>query len=409
MVTRLGAGSVAAPAGGPALTVQLGLALVVGALLWLWWPADVTLPALRLWLVALAVTALWTATRGARGLLPRPRALWLSLHTGVLAAALLLSVGWGALLPALLGIHVLWLLAQALLWRELRPREVQVGVVQADTPLLPARGLMYQPLYPGEPIGGLHALLVEDETELGPRGHELLAHARATGLPVWSKLNLDEEISGKVPLSRVRGDWLSQGQYDSGYAPLKRAADVLATVLAAPLLLALLLLVALVVFFTSGRPVLFWQERIGLGGRPFRMVKFRTMRTDSEKRGAAFASQTDARVTPLGALLRKFRLDELPQFYNVLRGEMSIIGPRPEQLVFVADFEENIPLYGTRHWVRPGITGWAQVRHGYADSLDSTSEKLRYDFYYVKHLSPALDLRIVWLTVLTILTGFGSR
>lgn len=215
MVTRVGAGTAASAVGGPALAVQLGVALLVGALLWLLWPADVTLPALRLWLVALAVTALWTATRGARGLLPRPRALWLPLHTGVLAAALLLSVGWAALLPVLLTVHTLWLLLQALLWRELRPRAVDIGVVQADTPLLPARGLVYQPLYPGEPIGGLHALLVEDETELGPRGHELLAHARATGLPVWSKLNLDEEISGKVPLSRVRGDWLSQGQYEA--------------------------------------------------------------------------------------------------------------------------------------------------------------------------------------------------
>lgn len=187
------------------------------------------------------------------------------------------------------------------------------------------------------------------------------------------------------------------------------AALFFGVLLALPLLLPLMAVVAAVVYFNSGRPVLFWQERVGQDGQAFQLVKFRTMTRDSERSGPAFAKSGDQRVTPVGAFLRKFRLDELPQFWNVLRGEMSIIGPRPEQWAFVAEFEESIPLYTTRHWVRPGITGWAQVNQGYTDSVGQTTEKLQYDFFYVKHCSLSLDALIVWKTIQTILTGFGSR
>src|SRR5690606_8449600 len=145
------------------------------------------------------------------------------------------------------------------------------------------------------------------------------------------------------------------------------------------------------------------------GGRPFRMVKFRTMRLDAEAGGAAFAANGDARITKTGRFLRKFRLDELPQFWNVLRGQMSIIGPRPEQVAFARDFEGEIPLYGLRHSVPPGITGWAQVTQGYAASADETLEKLRYDIYYIKHLSLVTDVKVLLRTAATVLTGFGAR
>jgi lipopolysaccharide/colanic/teichoic acid biosynthesis glycosyltransferase len=133
------------------------------------------------------------------------------------------------------------------------------------------------------------------------------------------------------------------------------------------------------------------------------------MKQNSEENGAAFASHGDPRVTKTGQFLRKFRLDEIPQFWNVLKGDMSIIGPRPEQAGFAREFEEDIPLYALRHNVRPGITGWAQVMQGYAATVSETREKLCYDFYYVKHCSLGLDIRIVYLTIHTILTGFGSR
>lgn len=176
-----------------------------------------------------------------------------------------------------------------------------------------------------------------------------------------------------------------------------------------PVLIPLCIAVALVVWLDGGRPILFWQERVGQWGRAFRMVKFRTMRPDAESNGAAFASSGDNRVTRIGRVLRRFRLDELPQFWNVLRGEMSIIGPRPEQVVFAEEFEERFPLYGLRHAVPPGITGWAQVTQGYAAGADETLEKLRRDTYYIKHLSLSKDLKVLALTALTVLTGFGSR
>lgn len=196
---------------------------------------------------------------------------------------------------------------------------------------------------------------------------------------------------------------------DRAYAPIKRCFDVMAVLVLLPVLIPLCIAVALVVWLDGGRPILFWQERVGQWGRAFRMVKFRTMRPDAESNGAAFASSGDNRVTRIGRVLRRFRLDELPQFWNVLRGEMSIIGPRPEQVVFAEEFEERFPLYGLRHAVPPGITGWAQVTQGYAAGADETLEKLRRDTYYIKHLSLSKDLKVLALTALTVLTGFGSR
>lgn len=139
------------------------------------------------------------------------------------------------------------------------------------------------------------------------------------------------------------------------------------------------------------------------------MYKFRSMRMDAEANGAAFAAQGDPRITRLGKILRKYRFDELPQFWNVLRGDMSLIGPRPEQLKFVEEFQSEIFDYSLRHLVRPGITGWAQVHQGYCASVNDTKKKLRYDLFYIKNISWKLDLIILVRTVKTILTGFGYR
>lgn len=237
-----------------------------------------------------------------------------------------------------------------------------------------------------------------------------LAHADMAHLPVINAHKLTEELSGKVTVDTLVGRWAAEVfRGNASYQLLKRAFDLSVVLLCAPLLLLACALIALLVYADGGRPVLFWQERIGRGGRVFRMVKFRTMRRDAEASGSAFAAVGDLRVTRLGQLLRKFRLDELPQFWNVLRGEMSIIGPRPEQVPFVAAFEAAIPLYHLRHNVAPGITGWAQVRQGYAAGQDETLEKLRHDFYYIKHLSLWMDVRVVIRTVYTVMTGFGAR
>ena len=311
-----------------------------------------------------------------------------------------------------------------------QPRNVSIGVFegQAETawregPRYPASPgqpsdqpserradhLHYVPISVGDhpPFGSIDILLF-DHDQTSDEYRRLLAHATATGMPIWSRSALEEELSGKVALEQLNIDWLRSSNFETNYASVKRVLDLTFTLLSLPLLLPLLALVALLVWINGRRPVMFWQERVGLNGVPFQIVKFRTMRTDTEAT-PAFATDKDPRITPLGAILRKFRLDELPQFWNVLRGEMSIIGPRPEQWAFAADFEESIPLYPARHWVRPGITGWAQVNQGYAADLVQTIEKLRYDLYYVKRLTFWLDLHIVFKTVYTILTGFGAR
>jgi lipopolysaccharide/colanic/teichoic acid biosynthesis glycosyltransferase len=139
------------------------------------------------------------------------------------------------------------------------------------------------------------------------------------------------------------------------------------------------------------------------------MYKFRTMDNDAEMNGAQFAVEGDPRLIRGGSFLRKSRLDEIPQLWNVLRGDMSLVGPRAEQVPFVAEFRQQIPFYDHRHMVRPGITGWAQVNYGYADDEADTIEKLTYDLYYIKHMSPVMDIRIFWKSIWTVLTGDGAR
>jgi exopolysaccharide biosynthesis polyprenyl glycosylphosphotransferase len=237
-----------------------------------------------------------------------------------------------------------------------------------------------------------------------------ISHADMYDVKVISAPLLLETLTARVPTEMLHGRWAFEVLHGrSRYLFWKRMFDAVGVVLAAPLLLPLAGLVALVVWIDTGRPILFVQDRVGLGGRPFRMVKFRTMVANAEHAGSAFAEAGDPRITRVGRFLRQYRLDEIPQFWNVLVGDMSIIGPRPEQLSFAEQFDEEIPLYQLRHNLRPGITGWAQVRQGYAADTIETRTKLRYDFYYVKHCSFALDVEIVLRTIRTILTGFGSR
>jgi exopolysaccharide biosynthesis polyprenyl glycosylphosphotransferase len=171
-----------------------------------------------------------------------------------------------------------------------------------------------------------------------------------------------------------------------------------------------MLVTALAVYLDSGGPVFYSQSRVGEHGRPFVLYKFRSMRTDAEQAGEArWAADNDDRVTRVGRFIRTTRLDELPQLWNVLRGDMSFVGPRPERPFFVEQLEAVIPYYSQRHAVRPGITGWAQVQYQYGASIEDAMEKLCYDLYYVKHLSIALDVSIVFDTVKVILFGKGAR
>lgn len=253
-------------------------------------------------------------------------------------------------------------------------------------------------------------LLIDFTKQYSTAGQELLTHAHIAGLPILSLPQVIEHLTGKVSIEHFNDYWIETTFYiDPFYLRLKRFLDIAITILLSPLLVFLLAIISILIFIFMGKPIFFWQQRMGLDDKPFKMVKFRTMVIDAEKQGSRSTSKDDERVTPLGMWLRKLRLDELPQFYNVLKGEMSIVGPRPEAAVLVENFVKNIPLFQTRHWLRPGITGWAQVRHGYASSQDEMMEKMRHDMFYLKNISLWLDLIIIFRTVVTVITGFGSR
>jgi sugar transferase (PEP-CTERM system associated) len=222
-----------------------------------------------------------------------------------------------------------------------------------------------------------------------------------------------EEYTGKIAVENLRPSWFI---FNDGFEKvhvlrgLKRATDLAVGGMMALVLSPFLALSAIAVRLTSPGPVLYRQRRVGLHGRVFTIYKFRSMRVDAEATtGAVWAKPgMDPRVTKIGGFLRRSRLDELPQLWNVLRGDMSLVGPRPERPEFVTGLTEQIPYYGQRHIVRPGLTGWAQVRYAYGASVEDTIEKLQYDLYYIKNMSAAFDAYIVFETVKAVLTRGGS-
>jgi sugar transferase (PEP-CTERM system associated) len=209
------------------------------------------------------------------------------------------------------------------------------------------------------------------------------------------------------PSWMVLGDGFGQGLVDRG---LKRIFDLGASIALIPIALPTVLVAGLLIFLESGGPVFYRQERVGRGGRVFQILKLRSMRRDAEHDGVPhWARFDDDRTTAIGRFIRKWRIDELPQIWNVLRGEMSFVGPRPERPAFVDQLEKQIPYYALRHSSKPGITGWAQVRYPYGASVDDAVEKLQYDLYYVKNRCLFLDLTILLATVEVVLWGRGAR
>lgn len=252
-------------------------------------------------------------------------------------------------------------------------------------------------------------VVVDFHQELSAEWLAFVSRCVMEDVPVISTDDFLETQRGTIILENLTTAQSVSFQKASIYQSIKRILDVLIVVVTLPLWLAILIVTAVIVKLESPGPVIFKQQRVGRRGKTFTLYKVRSMRTDSEKQGAAFASKGDARVTRVGAFIRKFRIDEIPQFFNIIRGDMSLIGPRPEQAKFVQDFDRSIPYFSLRHIVRPGISGWAQVTQGYAASTDETAIKLSHDLYYVKHLSFVLDFLITIRTIGTILTGFGSR
>lgn len=261
-----------------------------------------------------------------------------------------------------------------------------------------------QPLPPGTTVA------VDLRSVLSDEMARFVSSCSLAGYPMRSLAATYEEHTGRLPIIHLMEGWELTVPLSGRvpYVRVKRALDTLLIILTAPVTLTLGLLLAVAIRLESPGPVVFRQERIGLEGKPFTLHKFRTMRLGSDAE-ARFAAKGDERMTRVGRVARRLRLDELPQLWNVLRGELSIVGPRPEQGPFVERYAQTIPFYTHRHLVRPGLTGWAQVNFGYADNDADTVEKLSYDLYYVKHVSPWLDLEVLGRSVWTVLSGFGAR
>jgi lipopolysaccharide/colanic/teichoic acid biosynthesis glycosyltransferase len=270
--------------------------------------------------------------------------------------------------------------------------------------------VMTEPKIPEDPLAIIVADLRFDHEQAW---EQMLAHAAVAGHPVYHIKQLRESLTGRVSIEHISENSFGSMLPNLAYRKAKRAVDLVAALLLLPPLVIPLLLVALAIKLDSPGPALFRQERMGYRGRPFRIFKFRTMRADHDAttnaRTAAMTGDQDPRITRLGRFLRRSRIDELPQILNIILGEMSWIGPRPEAVPLSRWYEDEIPFYFYRHIVRPGITGWAQVNQGHVSDLEAVSMKLGYDFYYIQNFSAWLDVLITLRTISTMLNGFGSR
>jgi sugar transferase (PEP-CTERM system associated) len=241
---------------------------------------------------------------------------------------------------------------------------------------------------------------------------ELLAMKLNQGVRFDHLASVYEQYTGKIAVENLRPSWMI---FSDGFRKsvtlevVKRLSDIALALVGLTLAMPAMLLVAIALRVSSPGPVLYSQRRVGRDGVPFTIHKFRSMRVDAEATsGAVWSIANDPRVTPTGRFLRRTRLDELPQLWNVLRGDMSFVGPRPERPEFIEELSRQIPFYGQRHVIRPGLTGWAQVRHRYGSSVDDSQEKLQYDLFYIKHMSIPFDIYIVLETVKTVLVRGGS-
>jgi exopolysaccharide biosynthesis polyprenyl glycosylphosphotransferase len=240
-----------------------------------------------------------------------------------------------------------------------------------------------------------------------PERQRFLTTLKLQHIRLYSPESLQQSLTGRMAAETLQNElWQTDG--NPAYDLVKRLIDVSVVLALLPLWLPLALLVACGVKIDSPGPALFSQRRTGMHGQSFRIWKFRSMRHETQL-NPQFAQANDPRITRFGHWIRRTRLDEIPQLFNVLMGQMSLIGPRPEQDGFVQQFAELMPSYPYRHLVRPGLTGWAQVQQGYAASADETAIKLSYDLYYITHYSLAMDLLIVFKTIQTVLTGRGAR
>lgn len=305
---------------------------------------------------------------------------------------------------------LLWFFAGYFIGRRYRRLKIAVVPLGQALELQPSPRVELRHLYSPEPDGTRYDAIVADlrSESLGAEWEKFLAECTLCRIPVYHVRQMQESISG-----RVRIDHLSENEFGSLlpsaiYARFKRGFDIIGVLLLLPALIPIMLVTAWAISRDSPGPALFLQQRMGYRGVPFKVFKFRSMYID--QRGKGFTDgDDDPRITRVGKVIRKYRLDELPQFFNVLKGEMSFIGPRPESMELSEWYERDVPFFRYRHVVRPGISGWAQVEQGYAAEVDGMITKLQYDFFYIKHFSLWLDILIAFKTLRAVFTGYGSR
>ena len=237
---------------------------------------------------------------------------------------------------------------------------------------------------------------------------------KLNGIIVCDIYQLYEQLTGKIPVEHISDAWLLREPFigltrNNYYVKAKRIMDIMLAVIGLILAMPILAIASVAIKLDSKGSVFYRQDRVGLNEKIFRLIKLRSMREDAESTAPKWAGKCDPRVTRVGRFIRKFRIDEIPQLWNVIRGDMSIVGPRPERPEFVDQLKSCIPYYSLRHTVKPGMTGWAQVNYRYAASIDETVEKLQYDLFYIKHLSFILDLRIILKTIRVLICGMGAR
>ena len=242
--------------------------------------------------------------------------------------------------------------------------------------------------------------------------NKILINCKMKGIKIWDVPTFYELFSNKIPVQHINESWFLftngfEKLSNNVYKKLKRSLDILISFIILITTFPFALIIALAIKLDTKGPILFIQERIGVNQKPFKLLKFRTMKSDAEKGSPVWAKENDPRVTRTGKIIRKIRLDELPQLINIIKGEMSLIGPRPERKYFVQKLMKKIPYYSLRFSIKPGLTGWAQVAFKYGDSIDDALEKLQYELYYIKNMSLLLDFRILLKTIRIILFGMG--
>jgi sugar transferase (PEP-CTERM system associated) len=249
--------------------------------------------------------------------------------------------------------------------------------------------------------------------DLAPHSYfKELVNVRALGVPIEDCHSFYERVASKIAIADLPPEWiaLSKGfRRDRLILAIKRMIDVVVSFIGLLLSAPVMLLAAIAIKLDTPGRIFYQQERVGQNERRFTLIKFRSMRQDAERLGPRWATKCDPRVTRVGRVMRKLRIDEIPQMINVLKGEMSFVGPRPERPYFVETLKQNIPYYDLRHSVKPGITGWAQICYRYGDSEKDAVEKLQYDLYYIKHMSPIFDLQVIFETFKVIVFGWGAR